>query len=101
MRGQRAVEAGDPVMIVVGADALALSTAEELCAMRGHRVVVLWNADPGLGRGVEGLGAVFVGASPETDEGLARAGVQHAAAIIALSPDDRLNLHAALRARDA
>jgi len=95
------VEPGDPVMIVVGGDALALSTAEELCAVPGHRVVVLWNADPGLDRAVEGLGAVFVGASPETDDGLARAGAQHAAAIVALSPDDRLNLHAALRARDA
>jgi voltage-gated potassium channel Kch len=64
-------------------------------------VVVLWNADAGLSRAVEGLGAVFVGASPETDEGLERASVRHAVAIIALSADDRLNLHAALRARDA
>ena len=34
-------------MIIVGGDALALSTAREICLLPGHRVVVLWPADAG------------------------------------------------------
>src|SRR5437667_1204362 len=89
-------------MIVVGGGAIALSTAEELCALQGHRVVVLWRRDPDLARAVEGIGAVFITAArPDSSEGLDRAGVRHAITILALSPDDHLNLHAALLARDA
>ena len=94
-------EPGDPVMIVVGGGAIALSTAQELCALQGHRVVVLWRKDPDLGRAVESIGAVFITAArPDSGEGLDRAGVRHAISILALSPDDHLNLHAALLARD-
>ena len=95
-------EADDPVMIVVGGGAIALSTAQELCALQGHRVVVLWRRDPDLERAVEEIGAVFIiAARPDSSEGLDRAGVRHAITILALSPDDHLNLHAALLARDA
>jgi len=94
-------EPGDPVMIVVGGGAIALSTAQELCALQGHRVVVLWRSDPDLGRAVEDIGAVFIAAArPDSGEGLERAGVRHAISILALSPDDHINLHAALLARD-
>src|SRR5271155_2736759 len=89
-------------MIVVGGGAIALSTAQELCALQGHRVVVLWRRDPDLARAVESIGAVFITAArPDSGEGLDRAGVRHAVTILALSPDDHLNLHAALLARDA
>ena len=95
-------EPGDPVMIVVGGGAIALSTAQELCALQGHRVVVLWRRDPDFTRAVEGIGAVFIAAArPDSSEALDRAGVRHAMTILALSPDDQLNLHAALLARDA
>jgi NAD(P)-dependent dehydrogenase (short-subunit alcohol dehydrogenase family) len=95
------VEPGDPVMIVVGGGAIALSTAQELCALQGHRVVVLWRRDPDLARAVESIGAVFITAArPDSGEGLDRADVRHAVTILALSPDDHLNLHAALLARD-
>lgn len=95
-------EPDDPVMIVVGGGAIALGTAQELCALQGHRVVVLWRRDPDLGRAVEDIGAVFITAArPDSSEGLDRAGVRHAITILALSPDDHLNLHAALLARDA
>jgi Trk K+ transport system NAD-binding subunit len=88
-------------MIVVGGGAIALSTAQELCALQGHRVVVLWRRDPDLARAVEDIGAVFIAAvRPDSGEGLDRAGVRHAISILALSPDDHLNLHAALLARD-
>jgi voltage-gated potassium channel Kch len=91
----------DPVMIVVGGGAIALSTAQELCALQGHRVVVLWRTDRDLARAVESIGAVFITAArPDSGEGLDRAGVRHAVTILALSPDDHLNLHAALLARD-
>src|SRR5207237_7746868 len=87
--------------IVVGGGAIALSTAQELCALQGHRVVVLWRTDPDLARAVESIGAVFITAArPDSSEGLDRAGVRHAITILALSPDDHLNLHAALLARD-
>src|SRR5580704_10191512 len=88
-------------MIVGGGGAIALSTAEELCALQGHRVVVLWRRDPDLALAVESIGAVFITAArPDSGEGLDRAGVHHAITILALSPDDHLNLHAALLARD-
>ena len=94
-------EPDDPVMIVVGGGAIALSTAQELCALQGHRVVVLWRRDPDLARAVESIGAVFITAPrPDSAEGLDRAGVHHAVTILALSLDDHLNLHAALLARD-
>ena len=95
-------EPGDPVMIVVGGGAIALSTTQELCALQGHRVVVLWRRDPDFTRAVEGIGAVHIAAArPDSTEALDRAGVRHAVTILALSPDDQLNLHAALLARDA
>ena len=96
------VEPDDLVMIVVGGGAIALGTAQELCAMQGHRIVVLWRRDPDFTRAVEGIGAVHLAAPrPDSAEALDRAGVRHAITILALSPDDQLNLHAALLARDA
>src|SRR5438876_10446031 len=101
MREQAVVEPGDSVMIVVGGGAIALSTAQELCALQGHRVVVIWRPDRDLAHAVEGIGAVFITAArPDSGEGLDRAGVRPAISILALSPDDHLNLHAALLARD-
>jgi len=95
-------EPGDPVMIVVGGGAIALGTAQELCALQGHRVVVLWHRDSDFARAVEGIGAVHIAAArPDSTEALDRAGVRHAITVLALSPDDQLNLHAALLARDA
>ncbi|MBV9862336.1 MAG: NAD-binding protein [Alphaproteobacteria bacterium] len=91
----------DPLMIVVGGDALALSTAREICLLQGHRVVVLWHADPEFQRTVEEAGAAFVSGRPQSRDGLDRAGVQEAVTILALSVDDHLNLQIALRARDA
>ena len=49
-------EFDDPVMIVVGGGAIALSTAQELCALQGHRVVVLWRRDPDFARAVKSIG---------------------------------------------
>ncbi|TMJ56922.1 MAG: hypothetical protein E6G81_13280, partial [Alphaproteobacteria bacterium] len=91
----------DLLMIIVGGDALALSTARELCQLRGLRIVVLWPADPEFARAVEEVGAAFVAGRPDSREGLEAAGVVDAATILALSRDDQLNLQAALRARDA
>ena len=91
----------DPVMIVVGGDALALGTARELCALQGHHVVLIWNGDGEFARAVEEVGAVFIAGQPDTAEALGRAGVAQAITILALSHDDQLNLHAALMARDA
>jgi Trk K+ transport system NAD-binding subunit len=91
----------DLLMIIVGGDALALSTARELCQLRGRRIIVLWPADPEFARAVESVGADFVAGRPDSRDGLEMAGVADAVTILALSRDDQLNLQAALRARDA
>lgn len=88
-------------IIIVGGDALALSTARELCLVPGHRIVVLWSPNPEFAAALEGIGADFVVGRPESRDGLVRAGVEHAASILALSHDDQLNLQSALQARDA
>lgn len=92
---------GEPVIIVVGGDALALDTAHELCALQGHHVIVLWRRDAEFERAVENLGAAFIAGEPDTPKALEHAGVRHAITILALSWDDQLNLHLALLARDA
>lgn len=91
----------EPTMIIVGGDALALSTASEICALQGHRVVVLWNADEEFAAQVETIGAVLVNGRPDSRQCLEQAGVMEAVSFLALSRDDQLNLQAALRARDA
>ena len=92
----------DLVIIIIGGGEIALGTARELCGLQAHRIVVLWRRDPDLARAVESAGAAFIAAvRPDSSEGLERAGVRHAVTILALSPDDQLNLHAALLARDA
>ncbi len=88
-------------MIVVGGDALALSTAHEIRTLQGHPVTVLWPGDDEFSREVELVGARFVAGSPEHLDSLERAGVADAITILAVSPDDQLNLRTALRARDA
>jgi voltage-gated potassium channel Kch len=92
---------GDVTMIIIGGDALALSTARDIAHIPGHRIVVLWPANPEFAAAIEAAGAVFVAGRPESPEGLAAAGVEDAISILALSDDDQLNLQAALRARDA
>lgn len=88
-------------MIIVGAGALALSTAQELCLIPGQRIVVLWPADDEFASEVEAVGARFVAGRPDSRDALAAAGVAEAITILALSTDDQLNLQSVLRARDA
>src|SRR4051794_38040170 len=80
------------LMIIVGGDALALSTARELCQLRDRRIVVLWPADAEFAGAVEGVGAEFVAGRPDSRDGLEMAGVADAITILALSRDDQLNL---------
>ena len=87
--------------LVVGDDALALSTAAEIRRLPGHRVAVLAPSGGELAAAVEQLGASFVAGRADSGDSLARAGVAEATTIIAVSRDDQLNLHAALLARDA
>jgi voltage-gated potassium channel Kch len=90
----------DVTMVIIGGDALALSTARDISLIPGTRVVVLWPASSEFAAAVKAAGAVFVAGRPESREGLAEAGVEDAISILALSDDDQLNLQAALRARD-
>ncbi|TMK09238.1 MAG: hypothetical protein E6G72_11790, partial [Alphaproteobacteria bacterium] len=91
----------DLLMIIVGGDALALSTARELSLLQGRRIVVLWPADLEFASAVEAVGAQFIAGRPDSRAGLEMAGVSDAVTILALSHNDQLNLQAALRARDA
>ena len=95
------LRASNTAVIIVGGDALALSTAREICALPGHRVTVLWTADVEFAREVEAVGATFLAGRPERSDSLKQAGVHDALTILVLSSDDQLNLQAALRARDA
>ena len=89
-----------PLILVVGADELALRVTEELCATAGHRVALIWPHDPVLADTVEKFGAAFLAFDPNDFDSLRDAGVLEAASIMALSDDDRLNLQVALKARD-
>jgi Trk K+ transport system NAD-binding subunit len=89
-----------PLIIVVGGDDLAVRVCEELCSTRGHDVVLLWEQGDGLARRAEEIGATFVCAQPNDYESLRGCEVDRAASIMPVSPDDRLNLQVALKARD-
>ncbi|HET6895713.1 MAG TPA: NAD-binding protein [Candidatus Baltobacteraceae bacterium] len=89
-----------PLIIVVGANDLALRVCEELCATSGHEVVVLWEPHPQAEGAVRAMGATFCGHPPNDYTSLDVVGVRDAACIIPVSEDDRLNLQVALKARD-
>jgi Trk K+ transport system NAD-binding subunit len=91
----------NPTVIIVGGDALALSTAHEVSRLPDHRVVVLWSADSEFAALAAAAGAEFVAGRPESRGGLEAARVNEAVSILALSRDEQLNLQVALRARDA
>ena len=84
----------------MGGDELALRVCEELCSTQGHDVVLLWYADNLLAERAKGFGAAYVGLTPNDYESLRTVGVMHAASIMPVSEDDRLNLQVALKARD-
>jgi len=86
--------------VIVGGDALALRVCAELAAAACGRVVVLWHHDDDLRARVEHLGATFEARRGDERESLLAAGVRDATAIVALTEDDRTNLHFVLTARD-
>jgi voltage-gated potassium channel Kch len=91
----------DLLTLVVGDDALAISTAAEICRQPGHRVTVLGGGGEEFAESALAVGASFVAGRADSSDSLDRAGVGGATTIIAVSRDDQLNLHAALLARDA
>ncbi|HWB50642.1 MAG TPA: NAD-binding protein [Stellaceae bacterium] len=97
----RSAAADGPLTLVVGDDALAISTAAEICRLPGHRVAVLGALGEEFAKAAIAAGADFIAGRADSSDSLLRAGVAEAATIIAVSPDDQLNLHAALLARDA
>lgn len=85
---------------MVGANDLALRVCEELCATRGHKVVLVWHAGRELAMQVEKMGANLAPLHPNDYKALESVGVREAACIIPVGDDDRLNLQVALKARD-
>jgi len=91
---------GEPLIIIVGGNALAMRVCEELCGTQGHRVALLWTHDHEIASRLERLGAGYVAFAPNDYDALRAAGVVHASSIMVLDEDDRLNLQVALKARD-
>jgi Trk K+ transport system NAD-binding subunit len=90
----------DPLILVVGGDALAVRVCEELCATQGHRVVLVWMHDHELAAKMDRIGCDYHPHAPNDLDVLRVAGVMEAVSIMTVSDDDRLNLQVALKARD-
>lgn len=101
MNRVRAGPTEGPLTLVIGDDALAISTAAEICRLPGHRVTVVGSGGEDFTQAVANAGAHFVAGRADSRDSLHRADVAEAETIIAVSPNDQLNLHAALMARDA
>jgi len=101
MSRTRATAPDGPLTLVVGDDALAISTAAEICRLPGHRVTVVGTGGEDFARAAVAAGARFVAGRADSQDSLERANVADAATIIAVSRNDQLNLHTALMARDA
>src|SRR5438477_11193305 len=95
LTGPRMPADRDLLMIIVGGDALALSTARELSLLQGRRIVVLWPADLAFASAVEAVGAHFIAGRPDSRAGLEMAGASEAVTLLALSHHDPRNPHAA------
>jgi Trk K+ transport system NAD-binding subunit len=89
-----------PLIIVVGANDLALRVCEELCATQGHEVLVIWHEGHETRSLLEELGAKYVALAPNDYSSLEAAGIREAACVMPVSEDDRLNLQVALKSRD-
>lgn len=89
-----------PLIIVVGTNDLALRVCEELCATRGHEVVVVWDDAGGAAARIERTGARFAALPPNDYGSLESIGIREASCIMPVCEDDRLNLQIALKARD-
>jgi voltage-gated potassium channel Kch len=90
----------EPLLLVVGDDALVERVCSELIATAGHRVRVAWSLDAKRAAVFRGLGISTVPLEPGSDESLIAAGVMEAASLLALSDEDGLNLSIGLHARD-
>ena len=87
-------------VVVGGDDGLTLSVCDEIARLPVNTLRVVWAESERLAASVRRVGAEFIDGDVEEEETLRRAGVEQADALLALSQDDRLNLHVALKARD-
>jgi Trk K+ transport system NAD-binding subunit len=91
----------EPLILVVGGDALAVRVCEELCSTRGHRVALVWPHDHEIAKRIEQIEfCQYLPFAPNDYDGLREVGVMDALSIMALADDDRINLQVALKARD-
>lgn len=89
-----------PLIIVVGANDLALRVCEELCITRGHEVMVIWDGGDEIAGRVRRMGAAFAAMPANDYDSLNAVGIRDAACIMPVCDDDRLNLQVALKARE-
>jgi voltage-gated potassium channel Kch len=90
----------EPLLLVVGDDALVQRVCAELTATEGHRVRVASSLDEKRERAFRALGVTVAPLETSSDESLIGAGVMEASSLLALSDDDGMNLSIGLRARD-
>lgn len=88
-------------VIVCGLKGLGLRTVEQLRSSGVVVVVVDDDPDPRLARIVEGWGIPHVHRSATLDDGLADAGLDRAAAVICVEPNELVTLEIAMRVREA
>jgi Trk K+ transport system NAD-binding subunit len=87
-----------PLILIVGADAVAEGVCSELVAS-GEHVRLLFTLTPPQAERFRRTGASVTVADPNANDVLEEAGVADASAILTLSDNDELNLAVALRAR--
>jgi Trk K+ transport system NAD-binding subunit len=93
-------ESLEPLLLVIGGDALVERVCAELTATAGHQVRVAWSLDAKREHAFRSLGVTVTSLDPRSDDSLRAAGVMEAASLLALSEDDGLNLSIGLRARN-
>jgi voltage-gated potassium channel Kch len=89
----------EPLLLVIGEDALAERVCAELAATSGHRVRSVWSLDAKRQDAFARLGVPNVQLDVNSDDSLREAGVGEANSLLALSDDEGLNLSIGLRAR--
>jgi Trk K+ transport system NAD-binding subunit len=89
----------EPLIVVAGGDTLVENVCRDL-REAGHRVTVVWEPVADLRERIERCGGRFVAGSPRNRDVLVDAGVDAAAAFMALDQSDQLNIEAAMQARE-
>lgn len=90
----------EPLLLLMGDDALTEQVCAELTATSDYHVRVLWSLDAKRHAAFESFAVSFASLDTDTNASLLAAGVMEAECLLALSSDDGLNLSITLHARN-